>query len=165
MSEPEPWLRGPLDAVPAFAQPLFFSFQQVREDLARFTAGLTQEQIWQQVGGSSVGFHLKHMAGSVDRLATYLFDAQLSTEQLQRLKQEQTPDLPIEVLLEQVSAAFEHAERRILTLDPGQLFASRTVGRKQLPTTVIGLLTHIAEHTQRHLGQLIVIAKAIRQQG
>lgn len=164
MSQPEPWLRGPMDAVPAFAQPLFFSFQQVREDLVRFTSGLTQQQVWQAVGGSSVGFHLKHMAGSVERLTTYLFDAQLSVEQLENLRQEQTPDAPLEALLEQVFAAFEDAEKRVVTLDPGQLFATRTVGKKQLPSTVIGLLVHIAEHTQRHLGELIIIAKAVRQQ-
>src|SRR5690242_5498153 len=84
---PEPWLRGPLPGVHPLIMPVFFSFAQVREDLARHTAGLTREQIWQPVTGASLGFHLKHIAGSVDRLATYLIGRQLSDAQLASFKQ------------------------------------------------------------------------------
>jgi hypothetical protein len=36
------------------------------------------------------------------------------------------------------------------------------VGRKKLPTTVIGLIVHLAEHTQRHVGQAVSAAKLAR---
>ena len=164
MPLPEPWLRGPLDGVPLFLQPLFFSFRQVREDVAHFTEGLTEEQVWRIVGNTSIGFHLKHMAGSVDRLTTYLFEKPLSTTQLETLHREQTPDLPLQTLLQQLYTTLDLTEGRLLGLPPDQLFAPRTVGRQHLPTSVLGLLVHIAEHTQRHLGQVIASADAVRQQ-
>jgi hypothetical protein len=37
----------------------------------------------------------------------------------------------------------------------------RRVGRKQLPTSVGGLLVHVADHTQRHVGQAITTAKVV----
>jgi hypothetical protein len=54
------------------------------------------------------------------------------------------------------------AEETIRSIDPATLAEPRAVGRKRLPTTVIGLITHIAEHTQRHLGQAISAAKLAR---
>mgnify|MGYP003340680609 FL=1 len=46
----EPWMRGPIPGVGPLVMPVFFSFQMVREDLARYTEGITQEQLWQQRG-------------------------------------------------------------------------------------------------------------------
>jgi hypothetical protein len=95
--QPEPWLRGPLPGIHPLVAPVFFSFAQVREDLSRFTAGLTVEQIWKSFPpASSLGFHLKHIAGSIDRLATYLAGSQLTSEQLHDLHHESEPgaDLP-----------------------------------------------------------------------
>lgn len=163
--QPEPWLRGALDGVPSFAQPLFHSFAQVREDLARWTEGLTTDQVWREVAGTSLGFQLKHLAGSADRLATYLVGEQLSEGQLRYLHAEHTRDLNLLRLMQQVHQMLEHAENRVLTLRSDQLFEPRSVGRRQLPSTVSGLLTHIAEHTQRHLGQAILIAKLVRHHG
>jgi uncharacterized damage-inducible protein DinB len=37
----------------------------------------------------------------------------------------------------------------------------RTVGGKQLPTTLGGLLVHVADHTQRHVGQAITTSKIV----
>ncbi len=165
MSQPEPWLRGPLDGLPAFLQPLFFSFRQVREDLTAFTDGLTDDQVWRTVAGATLGFHLKHMAGSVDRLVTYLLGGELSPVQMDALAREKTADVVLSPLLQGIFAELDRAEARLRALDPADLFAARSVGRKRLPTTVLGLLTHIAEHTQRHLGEIIVIAKVLKQQG
>jgi len=162
-AEPEPWMRGPIPGVDTFIAPLLYSFQMAREDLAKHTLGLTTEQIWATPHGlGSVGFHLRHIAGSTDRLMTYVTGAQLSDAQLATLKAEKEPGDTREMLLAGIDAAFEKAEAIARTLKPSRLADPRGVGRRQLPTTVIGLLVHIAEHTQRHVGQAISAAKLAR---
>ena len=89
---PEPWLRGPLQGVHPLLAPVFFSFAQVREDLEKHMTGITCEQLWQSFEGGALGFHLRHLAGSVDRLTTYLMGENLSAAQLDRLQQEAEPD-------------------------------------------------------------------------
>jgi uncharacterized damage-inducible protein DinB len=134
-----------------------------REDLARHTSGLTTEQIWLTPNGfGSVGFHLRHIAGATDRLMTYATGAELSETQMSLLKSEKDPGATREMLLAALDAAFAKAESTARALDPATLTAPRAVGRKQLPTTVIGLLIHTAEHTQRHVGQAISAAKLAR---
>jgi uncharacterized damage-inducible protein DinB len=168
MSSPEPWLRGPMEGVHPLVMPVFFSFAQVREDLAKHTAGLSDEQVWTVAGGVSVGFELKHIAGSIDRITTYLLGGQLSEQQLARLRQESTADCGLAALLAAVDESLRSSEARLLTLDLSDarsILEPRTVGRQALPTTVIGLLVHLAEHTQRHLGQAITLSKIIRQLG
>ena len=161
--EAEPWLRGPLPGVGTFVAPLLYSFQMAREDLAKYTSGLTTEQIWATPHGfGSVGFHLRHIAGSTDRLMTYLCGGQLSSDQMAALQMEKEPEegAPTrEMLLAGIDGAFESAEAVARGLDTASLTDPRGVGRKQLPTTVIGLLVHIAEHTQRHVGQAISAVK------
>jgi uncharacterized damage-inducible protein DinB len=157
---PEPWLRGPLPGVDTFIAPLLYSFQMAREDLAKYTAGLTTEQIWATPHGfGSVGFHLRHIAGSTDRLMIYVSGGQLSARQMAVLKAEKDPGATREELLAAIDQAFESAEAVARALDPTRLADPRGVGRKQLPSTVMGLLVHIAEHTQRHVGQAISAAK------
>jgi uncharacterized damage-inducible protein DinB len=159
----EPWLRGPLPGVDTFVAPLLYSFQMAREDLAKYTAGVTTEQIWATPHGfGSVGFHLRHIAGATDRLMTYVSGGLLSSDQMAALKSEKEPGATREELLAGIDQAFASAEAVVRALDPAQLTDSRGVGRKQLPTTVIGLLVHIAEHTQRHVGQAISAAKLAR---
>jgi uncharacterized damage-inducible protein DinB len=159
-AQPEPWLRGPLPGVDTFVAPLLYSFQMAREDLAKYTAGLTTEQIWATpLGFGSVGFHLRHIAGSTDRLMTYVSGGQLSSDQMAALKAEKEPGATREMLLAGIDRAFDSAEAVARSLDPARLADPRGVGRKQLPTSVIGLLVHIAEHTQRHVGQAISAAK------
>ncbi|HWB85467.1 MAG TPA: DinB family protein [Bryobacteraceae bacterium] len=158
---PEPWLRGSIAGVPVMVAPILYAFQQAREDLAKYTAGLTDEQIWATPHGfGSVGFHLRHIAGSTERLMTYLQGRQLSETQMAALQEEKKPGGPgRDELLARLDRAFRDAEAIVRTIDPAALAEPRSVGRKQLPTTVIGLLTHIAEHTQRHVGQGISAAK------
>lgn len=159
----EPWMSGPIPGVDTFVAPLLYSFQMAREDLALHTEGLTAGQIWATPHGfNSVGFHLRHIAGSTDRLMTYVEGGQLSPAQMSVLKAEKEPGASREMLLAGIDAAFAKAEAAARALDPAHLADARGVGRKQLPTTVIGLLVHIAEHTQRHVGQAICAAQLAR---
>jgi len=159
----EPWLRGPLENVEPLIAPVLYSFIQAREDLALHTDGLNSAQIWATpYGFGSVGFHIRHIGGSTDRLMTYLTGRQLSESQLATLRAETEPGASREELLAELDLHFENAEAVVRALDPATLAQSRGVGRKLLPTTVIGLLTHIAEHTQRHAGQAISAAKLSR---
>ncbi len=160
---PEPWMRGPIEGVHPLIAPALYGFQQAREDLARFTEGLTPEQVWAEPHGfGSVGFHLRHIAGSTDRLMLYLQGQQLTEAHLEALKREKEPGATLAELLTGMDAAFRRAEAVARTVDPATLTEPREIGRKRLPTTVLGLLTHIAEHTQRHVGQAISAAKWAR---
>jgi len=161
----EPWMRGPIPGVHPLLAPVLYSFQQAREDLDRHTAGLTVEQVWASpYGVGSVGFHMRHIAGSTGRLVTYLQKRSLSPDQLAALQHEQEPgEMTREDLLALLEAAFSNAEAVVRSLPVESLPEPREVGRQRLPTTVAGLLTHIAEHTQRHVGQTISTAKLIRR--
>ncbi len=162
-TSPEPWLRGPIDGIIPLVMPVFFSFALVREDLQRHASGLSDEQVWRRLPGApSLGFHLKHIAGSVDRLTTYLFGGELRPDQLDFLRNEQVPGAGLDELLEMVEKALKWSEQKLQTLDPQSSFEPRSVGRRRLPTSVIGLLVHLAEHTQRHLGQAVTTANLVR---
>jgi len=163
-SLPEAWLRGPVAGVSPLIAPLLFSFQQAREDLRRCLDGLSAEQIWATPHGfGSLGFHLRHIAGSTDRLTVYLQGTALTPEQMAVLHAEHvSQNAAGEELFALIENAFRNAEAIVRTIDPSTLAEPRTVGRQHLPTTVIGLLVHIAEHTQRHVGQAIGAAKLAR---
>jgi uncharacterized damage-inducible protein DinB len=161
----EPWLRGPIEGVPSHLMPVFHSFMMVREDLARYTEGLSTEDVWRRTGAlPSLGFHLHHIGHSVDRLVTYLCGDPLSDAQIATLKKETEPGAAtLAELLSDIDEQLADAERRIRTIGPGMLAEPRYVGKKRLPSTVLGLLVHVAEHTQRHLGQAITTAKLARE--
>ena len=160
---PEPWLRGPIPGVHPLIAPILYAFTQASEDLALHTSGLTSQQIWATSHGlGSVGFHIRHIAGSTDRLMTYLQRQQLSESQMTALQREHEPGASLDELLATLDSSFKHAEALVRSLYPATLTDAREVGRKRLPTTVIGLLTHIAEHTQRHTGHAISAAKLAR---
>lgn len=163
---PEPWLRGALKDTNPFIAPVLYSFQQAAEDLAKFTAGLTNDQTWARPAGlAPVGFQIRHIAGSIDRLITYALGGSLNEAQLEALKHELDPGDPrdpLDSLLSALHRSLQDAEAAIRGIDPGTFADARQVGRKALPTTVIGLLIHISEHTQRHVGQAIVTAKIVR---
>jgi len=144
--------------------PVFYTFAQVREELAKHTARLTQEQVWTKPANAaaSLGFHLRHIAGSIDRLTTYLVGQQLSEVQLDSLRHESEPGLPLEDLLRGIDDSLYASEEQLREIDPNSLYEHRSVGRRAMPTTVLGLIVHIAEHTQRHLGQAITTIKIVR---
>ena len=160
-SLPEAWMRGPIAGVDVLVAPVLFTFQQTREELGEHTAGLSVEQLWARpYGFGSVAFHIRHIGGSTDRLMTYLQGRELTAVQLAALEGEsEGGTLSREELLGELERAFAAAEAVVRGIDAATLGEARGVGRRKLPTTVIGLLTHIAEHTQRHLGQAIVSAK------
>ena len=163
MSTPEPWLRGPLPDIHPVIAPLLRALEQAREDLAAHTADLTTEQVWARPFGlAPLGFHLRHIAGSVDRLATYAAGRQLDESQLGALRTEMDPGATLQELLAAVDHSFSRACQQFRGIDPANFAEPREVGRKQLPATVIGLLIHIAEHTARHLGQAISSCKLAR---
>lgn len=158
----EPWMRGPIEGISPPVAPVFYCFEQVREDLAKYTDGLTREQLWKAFDRASVGFHIRHLGGSVERLSAYLAGKQLSEAQLAALKQEWDPNEDLSALLTKVNAQFAACQEQLRVLDPSTIYDRRTVGRRALPTTVIGLIVHICEHTQRHLGQAITLIKLLR---
>lgn len=143
--------------------PVLYAFQQAREDLAQCTHALTTEQLWAAPHGfASVGFHIRHIAGSTERLTTYLEARELTPTQLLALEAESQPGTATrDELLILLDASLRYAESVVRGIDPAALTEPRYVGRKKMPSTVIGLLTHIAEHTQRHVGQAITTARWI----
>lgn len=164
MAQPEAWLRGPVAGIPALLQPVAHGLIQCREEVTARVTGLTAEQVWARpFGGGSVGFHARHAAGSLDRLFTYARGEQLSPAQLATLEAEEHPDLAADVdkkIVAFFSETVDRAFEQLKTTSEATLLEARAVGRKQLPSTVLGLLFHAAEHTQRHVGQLVTTAKA-----
>jgi hypothetical protein len=163
IQQPEPWLRGPNPAIHPIARPLAHSLAQVREDLEHWTAGMTAEELWASpMDLGPVGFHIRHIARSADRLTTYLQGGQLTDRQMAELKSEMEPGASREQLLEELDLHLTRCESVVEALDPRTWHDQCVVGRKMLPTTVGGLVHHIAEHSQRHLGEAIVTAKVCK---
>lgn len=162
----EPWLRGPVSGIPALLQPAAHAFIMAREDAAAAAAGLTQSQLWLTPGGAaSPGFHLLHLAGSTDRLLTYARGEELTARQCQALASEKAPPEPrpsAEQLLGEWEATVDRALAQLAATAESELTHPREVGRARLPSTVLGLLFHAAEHAQRHTGQLVATVKVIR---
>src|SRR5579883_157505 len=148
---PEPWLRGILEQFDPVCGHLLRSSQQIREDARRAV----------ELGAR--GFHLKHLAGSTDRLCTYAEGGRLSDAQLAALSREKDDDQSPEALIAAVDAAFDRYDAIVRATCPKDFSAVRHVGRKKLPVTLIGLLIHFAEHGQRHAGQAITTAKLAKQ--
>jgi uncharacterized damage-inducible protein DinB len=142
--------------------PVFFALQQVREDLNKHTSALSTEQVWRKpLNIPALGFHLRHIAGSLDRLTTYLEGNQLTESQIATMKAESAAGADIAELLAGIEQALARAESAIAAVDPRDFRLPRYVGRQKLPTTIIGLIIHIAEHTQRHCGQAITTARLV----
>jgi uncharacterized damage-inducible protein DinB len=162
-ARPEPWLRGTLTQFPAVHRAVLHALQHTKEDLERWCGDLNEAEINARPSEvASVAFHLRHIARSVDRLLTYAEGRPLNEAQLVALKTELAPDaVPAEVFKE-LRDALEQAATRVCTFSADQLETPRAVGRQSLPTTIGGLLVHVAEHTQRHVGQAITTAKIVR---
>jgi hypothetical protein len=166
---PEAWLRGPIEGVDPFLQPAAHALVQAREDIAVAADGVSVDQLWLRPNGAaSLGYHLRHLAGSLDRLLTYARGAQLDERQHAALKRELEPGNPpdgIDLLVEQARSAIDAALAQIRTTRREELIEPRAVGRKALPSNVLGLLFHAAEHTTRHVGQAITTAKIVIGRG
>jgi uncharacterized damage-inducible protein DinB len=159
----EPWLSGSHGDVPAAGRAVLHALELAWDDLKKWTARLTDEEAHAEpFGATPVAYHLRHIARSVDRILTYAEGGELSAGQLAALKAEKTADREsLDVLLGEVEAVFARAAGRIRVLAGADLNAPRSVGRKQLPTSVGGALIHVADHTQRHTGQVVTTAKLL----
>ena len=168
MSDPEVWLRGPIEDVAPLLQPVAHSLLQCRLEVRATVPSLTVAQLWTWPGGAApAGYHVRHAVGSLDRLLTYARGEQLSREQLAALREEARSDERDgiqDVLVAEFDAAIEGALLQVRATDPSTLLDAREVGRARLPSTVLGLLFHAAEHTQRHVGQLVTTAKVVKGQ-
>jgi uncharacterized damage-inducible protein DinB len=166
-SLPEVWLRGPLPKVPALLQPVAHALLQAREEITEIMADFPAEKLAERpLGLASVGFHLRHLAGVLNRTFTYARGEALSPAQLAYLAAEgQPPTHPGEVLelVDAFARQVDAALAQLIATPEATLPEWRGVGRAQLPSTVIGLLVHAAEHTTRHVGQLLVTARVVRQ--
>jgi uncharacterized damage-inducible protein DinB len=166
MTRPEPWLCGPLPGVSQLTMPAAHALAQSRADIEMHAARLSTEQVWTEPGGApSLGFHLRHIAGSIDRLLTYAAGGNLTDEQFRFLAEERIAGTPPTEVTQLIAAAQSKIDETmsVIRATPDELlFEARAVGRAQLPTNVFGLLFHIAEHTQRHTGQIISTAGIVR---
>ena len=165
MANTEWWQRGPVEGIPAVLQPIAHILLQVRESVGEIVEPLT-EQEWnaRPAGVASAAFHVRHMAGVIDRLFTYARGSALSTTQLAAIQSEGRELLAPDVasVLETLSVRVDAALAELRTVDVTTLGDFRGVGRAQLPSTVIGCLVHGAEHAMRHVGQLSVTARIVR---
>jgi uncharacterized damage-inducible protein DinB len=158
----EPWLRGSDQEVPSVGRAVLHALQLADDDLTKWCGNLSDHEVnARPAGAAPVAFHIRHLARSLDRLLTYAEARDLSANQLDRLRTERDPGATRAELFAELSAALADGAARIRTLATTNLEAPRAVGRKQLPTTVGGLLVHIADHTQRHVGQAITTARIV----
>lgn len=162
----EAWLSGKLEGFSSILMPTAHALKQAIIDLENCAANLTNEELLIKPNDApSVAFHLRHIAGSCDRLLTYAKNETLSEKQFDFLKQEtaETSELNSEELVNQAKLSIENVLEFCKIVSGEILFEDRFVGRKKLPTNVFGLLFHIAEHTARHVGQIITTAKIVRK--
>jgi uncharacterized damage-inducible protein DinB len=158
----EPWLRGTHADVPAVGRAVLHALELGLDDLTKWTAGLSDAEVHAQpLGLPAVAFHLRHIARSVDRILSYAEGGQLTAEQLTALKAEQSGNETLAELMAEVEASFSNAAERVRVLATADFEIFRGVGRKQLPTSIGGALIHVADHTQRHVGQVVTTAKVL----
>jgi uncharacterized damage-inducible protein DinB len=162
MSSVEPWLRGIETDVPAIGRAVLHALHLAHEDLRKWCGDLSDAEVnARPAGAAPVAFHIRHLARSLDRLLTYAEGRNLSEEQMARLRTELDPYATREELFAELRTALADAVARVRALAGTNLEEARTVGKKRLPTTVGGLLVHVADHTQRHVGQAITTAKVV----
>lgn len=165
-SQPEVWLRGPVAGVPDLLQPVAHALLQAREEVEALLQDFPADLLWTRPADvASVGFHLQHLAGVVDRLFTYARGEPLTPQQREALASEGQPPksgISAEDLVHAFHGQVERALEQLRATEEHTLTRARAVGRKQLPSTVLGLLFHAAEHVQRHVGQLLVTARVQR---
>jgi uncharacterized damage-inducible protein DinB len=162
----EAWLTGPVPDIPPLLQPVAHALIQARNEVHELIRNFCDDLLWEQpAGAASAGFHLQHLSGILDRLFTYARGEALGEAQLETLGSEGTPPttdataLALYLAFErQVEAALE----QLRNTPDAVLMEERKVGRASLPSTVQGLLFHAADHAQRHVGQLIVTVKIVR---
>ncbi len=160
-TSPEPWMRGTLADVEPVRRAVLHALELATEDAERWVAGLDDGAMFARPCGlPPVAFHLRHIVRSLDRLLTYAEGRMLDDGQLAALTMEMAAGTADEVLVE-FRSGLARAMERVRAVDPARFAEAREVGRKRLPSTVAGLLIHCAEHTQRHIGQMVTTAKVV----
>ena len=163
--QPEVWMRGALPGYAPLLQPVAHSLMQSLEEVQSHLPLLTSAELWRRPNGAAAaGYHVRHAAGSLDRLLTYARGEQLTPAQLAALKAEGEPELDphaVTRLADHFAEAVGRALEQIRNTSESSLLEARGVGRAQLPSTVMGLLFHAAEHTLRHIGQMITTIKVV----
>ncbi|HUQ66647.1 MAG TPA: DinB family protein [Flavitalea sp.] len=160
----EVWLRGPVEGVPALLQPVAHALLQSNEEIHAMLNGFPQNRLWDKpADAASVAFHLQHLPGVLDRLFSYSKGLPINNTQLKYLSEEglEVVGITKEQLLENLTTKINESISYLKTVKPDTLTEVRTVGRKNLPSTVLGLLFHAAEHTMRHTGQLLVTTRIL----
>jgi hypothetical protein len=165
MANTEWWQRGPVDGIAPVLQPIAHALLQARESTGELVEGLTEYEWNARPGGiASCAFHVRHIAGVIDRLFTYSRGEPLSPEQFAALRAEGEP-LPVAevgVVLDALHSRVETSLAELRSIDVATLGDFREVGRAKLPSTVIGCIGHAAEHAMRHVGQLSVTSRIVR---
>ena len=160
---PEPWLRGTLTDVDPVQRAVLHALDLAKEDLERWCVNLSDDELNARPSDlAPAAFHIRHIARSIDRLLTYAEGTGLSFEQIALMKSELDPGARREQVFSELNRALRIGADRIRSFAPENLCDRRTVGRQQMPTTVAGLLVHVADHTQRHVGQAITTAKIVK---
>jgi uncharacterized damage-inducible protein DinB len=163
----EVWQRGPIPGFEPLLMPVVHAFLQVQEDLQRLVSAVPAEHVWQRPGGAaSIAFHVSHTGGALDRLFTYARGEALADSQRAAAKVEGQPgDSPatLAALVADVNAIIERALDQVRSTNAASLLEERRVGRAGLPSNVLGLLFHAAEHSTRHVGQAITTAKVLAE--
>jgi uncharacterized damage-inducible protein DinB len=159
----EAWLTGPVDGVDPLLMPAAHSFLQVRQEIPALLEGLSVEQIWRRPAASaSIGFHVIHLAGATDRLLTYARGEPLSEAQVAAAKAEKALNgLAAAQLIAVVREAMDKAIDQIRLTPRERITDAREVGRQRLPSTVLGLIFHAAEHATRHSGQISTLRRIV----
>lgn len=161
----EPWLRGTWQDVPSVIRAVLHAIEMAREDVIAACDGLSAEELFARPFGlTPLSFHLRHIPGSLDRLLTYAEGAQMSDVQKASMRTELEPGGSTQSLMAAFLQGLLAAEGRIRAFTSHDLEQPRLVGRKELPTSVGGLLVHCADHTSRHVGQVVTTAKLLRAQ-
>lgn len=164
MAQPA-WLRGPVEGIPALLQPVAHALIDADEDVQKFVPSLSVAQIAARPAGlASVAYHVTHSMGSLDRLFTYARGEALDDVQLAVLAGEKTFDSAGATgphLAAQFAAAISRAHAQLRATRESELHVTRSVGRAKLPASILGLLFHAAEHTARHVGQIVTTAKLV----
>ncbi|MDR7128272.1 putative damage-inducible protein DinB [Algoriphagus sp. 4150] len=163
-TQPEVWLRGPVTGFSSALQPVVHAILQAQEEIHQLTKDFPSELLWKRPAGmASPGFHLQHITGVLDRMVTYAKAETLAQQQFDYLKNEglANKDLTKEILVGNLDDQITEFLDFLSVLDVNTLPDFRGVGRAQLPSTVGGLLFHAAEHTQRHVGQLLVTVRVL----
>ena len=159
----EVWLRGPIHGVPALLQPVAHALVQAQEEVHAYTHNFPTELLNDRPAElASVGFHLQHLRGVLDRLFTYARGETLCETQLKELRSEGQTRKTTQNLVHAFDLQIEQAIRQLQNTSEASLTEARSVGRAQLPSTVLGLLFHAAEHTMRHVGQLLVTVRILQ---